>query len=175
MAGWDFDQAEALAAVATGVLDVRDDIAGAVEPLGPEWGLAPGAPAALEAAYESAEDDDALSDLDTTAGATLDAARSLASTGRAVAADRGLVETIGLVGRDVDAAFTRAVAEFEDGDPAGAIEQAGAVDRMLEGATPAGRLRLAIALALAVSVVVAALLLSANVGRIFPKKGKDQG
>jgi hypothetical protein len=161
MAGWAFEQAAALTETATDVLDVRDEIADTVEPLGPAWGLEAEAPATLEAAFESAGDDDDLSDLEATAGATLDAAHELAATGRRVASDRGVLEAIGLIGRDVDAAFTRAVTAYEEGDAATAAERAATVDRMLDGAGPAGRTRLAIAAAVAVStLVVVALLLA---------------
>jgi hypothetical protein len=155
MAAWDFASALALAETASAVLGVRDQITASVEPLGVE------APEPLESAYESASGDATdLDDVASLADETLDAAGELVSADQLADADRGVLATIGLWGRDVDAELRTAVAEFENGDPAAATEHADRVEQLLDGARGAGRLRAAAAAAvLLIGVALVVLLL----------------
>ena len=156
MAGWDFEQAATLTEVSSDVLSARSQITDAVRPLGLE------APDRLETAYESGDGD--LSAVTAMASDTLDAARELAATGRAVEADRNVLETVGLLGRDVDTEFDAAVGAFEDGELDAAADQSDAVAGVLDDASATGMRRVAIvggALILALLVVV----IAARLGR----------
>jgi hypothetical protein len=163
MAEWEFDSAVALADAATGVIEVRDRINSSVGPLGLD------APESLEAAYESAAGDAsadaALDDVASLADRTLAAAGELASADRRADADRGVLATIGLWGRDVDAELRAAVAAFDNGDPAAATEQADRVEQLLDDAPDTGRLRVWAATAVLLIAVVVGVILCATAGR----------
>jgi hypothetical protein len=150
MADWEFDEASKLAAAATGVLEIRAEIAASAERVG----LDP--PAELESAYQSAEGD--LAEVTALADRTLDATEEIASATRAAKADRGLLTTLGLLGRDVDAELQAAIAAYDDGNLTAATEQADVVEDLLADAPDTGRLRAGAALALVLLLFGVALI-----------------
>jgi hypothetical protein len=135
--GWDFGRAEAAIDEAEEVLASR----AAIETRATTLGIAP--TDRLEAAYESAEVD--LTDARDLAAEQLAALDALVVARDALAAERDVFTTIGLVGAEPEAEFAAAAAAFEQDDLTTAAADAADVRTRVEGASEVGRSRAATA------------------------------
>jgi hypothetical protein len=129
--GWDFGRAEAAIDEAEEVLVSREAIEQRVTTLG----IVP--TGKLEAAYESATVD--LADARELAEEQLATLDALAVARGALARERGVFTTIGLIGADPEAEFAAAAAAFEQDDLVNAAEDAADVRTTVEGASEVGR------------------------------------
>lgn len=154
LADWDFDDARALVAEMTLLLD---DAQGLIDDAAGRSIAIPDAP---RDAYESVE---RLSDGFEATRTGLDDQRE--ALDRVLEAyDRAdeptaFLENIGLYGTDVDAVVAQAHAAFEAGDYAAAIAFADDTDELLDDAGPLGRQRLAIVVGVVVGFLLLVLLL----------------
>ena len=130
---WKFAEATREIAAAAAVLDVRDQIDG----IALDLGVAP--PASLRTAYEGAVD--GLGDARALADEQLAAARSVRDAADAVAAERDVFTSLGLIGEDPAAALTAAEAAFSSGDTKAATGDATAIGALIDAADDAGRTR----------------------------------
>lgn len=134
MERWDFESATEAIEQATAILEVRDDIRAATEPLGL------GDPGGLEQAYEEATDLNEVLDL---AEDQLAAAEALVEADGAVAAGRDVFVAVGLIGADPEGELDEARAAFEDGDADEVGDRADEVVATIDDASGDGQVRVA--------------------------------
>ncbi|HSL32703.1 MAG TPA: hypothetical protein VK871_03580, partial [Candidatus Limnocylindrales bacterium] len=130
---WQFDTATREIEAAGEILGVRDEIRSIAS------GLGVTEPASLRAAYEGPEDD--LEDVRALADEQLAVAREVRDAADAVAAERDVFTSLGLIGEDPLAALGEATSAFAAGDNDDASDDAAAVVALLDGADDAGRTR----------------------------------
>jgi hypothetical protein len=118
---------------ATSILDTRDAVATIAADVGVE------VPDSLRTAYETAARD--LADARTIADAQLATITALDDAADAVAAERDLFVSVGLLGETPEAALDAATVAFETDDMVGATSTSEALSGLLDGATEVGRTR----------------------------------
>ena len=150
MSEWQFDTAKVAMTAAETVLADRDRLNAETTELGLAF------PAALEPAYESAASASDLTTLDGRIATWIKAADAVRSARDALAADRGPLVRVGLLGARPEAAYSAALAAFAAGDDSGAVEGSSATVAALSGAEEIGRGR---TLAVGAGVVGVVLLL----------------
>ena len=135
MAGWSFDRARSLIEDAKSVLEVRDEIARTIDPLGM------GLPDGFEQSYEAS--DSSLGGVAEEARVHLHAAKEVAAADRQVRAHRSPLETVGLIGSRAERKRDEAVRAFEKGKDDSAVEAAHDATEIIDGAGRAGAQRAA--------------------------------
>jgi hypothetical protein len=130
---WDFARATREIAAATAILETRDAIARVAA----EAGVSPSGE--LEAAYEGAERD--LGPVRDLATDELAAVTGLDEAVERVAAERGLLTSIGLIGEDPAATLDAARSAYAAGDLEATTSGADAVNGVFDRALDAGRTR----------------------------------
>ncbi len=132
MASWDFAEATDEIATAHDILDIRDRIAAAGEPLGLD------VPAGLRTGYETAAPDDFPAVLDA-ARTDLAAGEEIAGAAQRVAAPRDPIAAIGLLGVRPEAALAAAESAYRSGRMDEARRQAAQAVDWLDQAPEFGR------------------------------------
>jgi hypothetical protein len=146
MGGWSFIGATSSMDAAMAVLDLRDEVDAAAEPLG----LDPDG--ALRAAYEGASD--GLTGATAIARDQLDSLAAIAAAKGQVEATPDFITQLGLLGEAPRAPYDAARDAFESGELAEATRLAGVAAALITGAAAVGQVRLLVAVAMALAVVL---------------------
>lgn len=150
MMQWRFPNAQELMEGSESVLAVRDAIVEVIAPTGAEL------PDRLESHYEEIDGDGALGELRTELAAADAAGAEVRQAHDLAAAERSLLQRIGLIGADVEAERVEAVAAFSAGELAAATREADEVDDIINGAGRNGLYRVAVLLALLLLIAAVA-------------------
>ncbi len=153
MSDWSFDQADDTTEASAAVLTARSDLLRTIAEIDLEM------PPSPEVAYETSESIEELETVEVELGDIQRAAEVLIVADEAVAAERGLIERIGLIRTDFEMPYEQSRQLFNAEDPTAAVAQAQVAIEGYANAKQVGTDRVVVAVSSVVGVLVIAALL----------------
>jgi hypothetical protein len=166
MRSWDFAAAQVAMTTATQILDLRDAVAKTIPGFWPSGG-------SIEIAFETAETQAELADVASLMQKMADAAETYARANRVRAQSRSIVQTIGLIGVDLDTPMKLARADLDSFKPDPAVAAARSEIDAVDGAVTAGWLRTGLAVGLLGLILIAGLWIWLFSRRRLPERPTD--
>ena len=168
MQSWDFASAEAAMTTAGEVLDVRGSVEKTIPSYSPNGST-------VQKDFETAATQDDLDALLAVMQKMLDASGTIAHATKLHDGSRSLLQTIGLIGTDLDTPMKHAMADLQAVEPDKAQSDAQTVSDEIDGASGVGLLRAAVAAGLLGLILIAAVWLLLIVRRRRRHRGNSSG
>jgi hypothetical protein len=165
MQSWDFASAEAAMTTAGEILDLRDAVEKTIPSYSPNGST-------VQKDFETASIQDDLDTLQSVMQKMSDASGTIAQATKLRDGSRSLLQTIGLIGTDLDIPMKHALADLQAVEPGKAQSDAQTAIDELDGASGVGMLRTAVAAGLLGLVLIAAIWLVLVLRRRRRRGGK---